>query len=243
MHNCLFHPVSAQQALEMGAKTLLIDEDTCASNFMARDDKMMSLVHKDKEPITPFLYKAKTLAKQGISMILVVGSCGDFFDIGDTTILMDSYSCLDVSAQAKQIAAANAANAGALAKFKAPFGSVTPRCPVGEAFKPNNKVAVRSKSVVAYGDVELELAGLEQLVSREQTNAIALALQRLAALAPDSKATIFQILTHLNEILDREGLDALTSGKFDGSLARPRVFEIAAAINRLRVDGSFVQLR
>ncbi|KAL7507866.1 hypothetical protein ACHAXN_004959 [Cyclotella atomus] len=231
------------EALEMGAKTLLIDEDTCASNFMARDDKMMSLVHKDKEPITPFLYKAKTLAKQGISMILVVGSCGDFFDIGDTTILMDSYSCHDVTARAKQIAAANAANAGALAKFKAPFGSVTPRCPVGQAFKPNNKVAVRSKSVVAYGDVELDLSGLEQLVSREQTNAIALALQRLAALAPGSQATIFQILTHLNEILDREGLDALTSGQFDGSLARPRVFEIAAAINRLRVDGSFVQLQ
>jgi predicted ABC-class ATPase len=231
------------KALEMGAKTLLIDEDTCATNFMTRDDKMMELVHKDKEPITPFLYKAKTLAKQGISMIIVVGSCGDFFDIADTTIMMDSYTCLDVTDRAKQIATANAANAGALAKFKAPFGSVTPRCPVGEAFKPNNKVAVRSKSVVSYGDVELDLSGLEQLVSREQTNAIALALQRLAALAPGSQATIFQILTHLNEILDREGLDALTNGQFDGSLARPRVFEIAAAINRLRVDGSFVQLR
>ena len=127
----------------------------------------------------------------------------------------------------------DASNSSAFAKFKAPFGSVTPRCPVGEA----HKVAVRSKTVVAYGDVELDLAGLEQLVSREQTNAIALALQRLAALAPGSQATIFQILTHLNEILDREGLDALTNGQFDGS------FEIAAAINRLRLDGSFVQLR
>ena len=52
-----------------------------------------------------------------------------------------------------------------------------------------------------------------------------------------------EMRTHLNEILDREGLDALTNGQFDGSLARPRVFEISAAINRLRVDGSFVQLR
>ena len=52
-----------------------------------------------------------------------------------------------------------------------------------------------------------------------------------------------EMRTHLNEILDREGLDALTNGQFDGSLARPRAFEIAAAINILRVDGSFVQLR
>eukprot|EP00970_Alexandrium_tamarense_P015492 scaffold5185_cov198-Alexandrium_tamarense.AAC.40 len=230
------------EALEMGAKTLLIDEDTCASNFMVRDNKMMELVHKDKEPITPFLYKAKTLAKQGISVIIVVGSSGDYFDIGDTILLMDSYTCHDVTARAKQIAAASSANNGALAKSKAAFGSVTPRCPVGAAFKPNNKVSVRSKSVVVYGDVELDLSGLEQLVSKEQTNAVSLALQRMSALTPGSKMTIFQILTQMNDLLDREGLDILTNGLFDGSLARPRTFEIAAAINRLRVDGSFVQL-
>jgi len=230
------------EALEMGAKTLLIDEDTCATNFMIRDDKMMQLVHKDKEPITPFLYKVKTLAKQGISVILVVGSCGDFFDVGDTTILMDCYSCHDVSARAKQIAKSKAANGGALAASKANFGNVTPRCPVGASFKPGGKVSVRSKSVVAYGDVELDLSGLEQLVSKEQTNAISLALQRLSALAPGSKMTIFQVLTQLNGLLDHDGLEALANGQFDGTLARPRTFEIAGAINRLRSSGSFVQL-
>jgi len=229
------------ESLEMGAKTLLIDEDTCATNFMIRDDKMMELVHKDKEPITPFLYKIKTLAQNGISVILVVGSCGDFFDVGDTTILMDSYSCVDVSARAKQIAAAKAANNGALAASKASFGVVTPRCPVGVAFKPNSKVSVRSKNIIAYGDVELDLSGLEQLVCKEQTNAVSLALQRLGALEPESTATIYQILAQLNTILDIDGLDALSNGQFDGSLARPRVFEIAGAMNRLRRDCSMVQ--
>jgi len=227
----------------MGAKTLLIDEDTCATNFMIRDDKMMQLVHKHKEPITPFLYKVKTLAKQGISVILVVGSCGDFFDVADTTIMMDCYSCHDVSAQAKKIAATRAANGGALAASKTNFGNVTPRCPVGAAFKPSGKVFVRSKSVVSYGDAELDLSGLEQIVSKEQTNAVTLALQRLATLAPGSKMTIFQVLTQLNGLLDQgDGLDALANGQFDGTLARPRTFEIAGAINRLRSKGSFVQL-
>lgn len=209
---------------------------------MMRDDKMMQLVHKDKEPITPFLYKVKTLAKQGISVILVVGSCGDYFDVADTTIMMDCYSCHDVTAHAKQIAATRAANGGALAASKANFGNVTPRCPVGAAFKPSGKISVRSKSVVTYGDTELDLSGLEQLVSKEQTNAITLALQRLSTLAPGSKMTIFQVLTQLNGLLDHEGLDSLANGHFDGTLARPRTFEIAAAINRLRSDGSFAQL-
>jgi len=232
------------EALEMGAKTLLIDEDTCATNFMIRDDKMMELVHKDKEPITPFLYKVKTLSKQGISVILVVGSCGDFFDVADTTILMDSYSCYDVTNRAKQIAASRATNNGALAASRASFGNVTPRCPVGTAFNPNNgKITVRSKALITYGDVDLDLSGLEQIVSKEQTNSIALALQRLTALENGSKMTIFQVLTQLNALLDHEGLEALTNGQFDGSLARPRTFEIAGAINRLRVKGSFVQLK
>lgn len=227
----------------MGAKTLLIDEDTCATNFMIRDDKMRQLVHHHKEPITPFLYKAKTLSKQGISVILVVGSCGDFFDVGDTTILMDCYSCHDVTGHAKQIAATRAANGGVLASANEGFGTVTPRCPVGAAFRPSGKVSVRSKKVISYGDTELDLSGLEQVVSIEQTNAIALALQRLAALAPGSKMTIFQVLTQLNSLLDQsDGLDVLSNGQFDGTLARPRVFELAGAINRLRSESTFVQL-
>jgi predicted ABC-class ATPase len=45
------------EAVEIGAKTLLIDEDTCATNFMIRDERMAELVSKDKEPITPFIHK------------------------------------------------------------------------------------------------------------------------------------------------------------------------------------------
>ena len=216
-----------------------------ATNFMIRDDKMMQLVHQNKEPITPFLYKVKTLAKQGISVVLVVGSCGDFFDVADTTIMMDCYSCHDVTGHAKQVAGVRPANGGALAASKLGFGNVTPRCPVGAAFKPNGRVYVRSKSVVNYGDTELDLSGLEQLVSKEQTNAISLALQRLTVLAPQNKMTIFQVLTQLDGLLEKDGIDILSNGQFDGTLARPRTFEIAAALNRLRSSskqGTFLQL-
>ncbi|KAL8446195.1 hypothetical protein Emed_005150 [Eimeria media] len=45
------------EALEFGATSLLIDEDTCATNFMIRDSRMQALVAREKEPITPFLFK------------------------------------------------------------------------------------------------------------------------------------------------------------------------------------------
>ena len=43
------------EALEAGASTLLIDEDTSATNLMVRDDLMQQLVCDD--PITPFIAK------------------------------------------------------------------------------------------------------------------------------------------------------------------------------------------
>ena len=44
----LFTLVGREKSIEMGADALLIDEDTCASNAMIRDRKMMQLVAPDK---------------------------------------------------------------------------------------------------------------------------------------------------------------------------------------------------
>eukprot|EP01103_Thecamoeba_quadrilineata_P015819 TRINITY_DN5102_c0_g1_i1.p1 TRINITY_DN5102_c0_g1~~TRINITY_DN5102_c0_g1_i1.p1 ORF type:complete len:414 (-),score=71.74 TRINITY_DN5102_c0_g1_i1:400-1641(-) len=93
------------EALEIGASTLLIDEDTCATNFMIRDKRMQMLVPKEKEPITPFLYKVRQLTKDlNISTILVMGSSGDYFDVADTVVLMENYSAKDKTVEALDVA-------------------------------------------------------------------------------------------------------------------------------------------
>jgi hypothetical protein len=50
---------SIQELLEVGATCLLMDEDTCATNFMMRDVRMAALVSADKEPITPFVQQIR----------------------------------------------------------------------------------------------------------------------------------------------------------------------------------------
>lgn len=42
------------EALEVGARVLLVDEDTSATNFMIRDRRMQALIPKSAEPITPW---------------------------------------------------------------------------------------------------------------------------------------------------------------------------------------------
>ena len=92
------------EAVDSGAKTLLIDEDTSATNFMVRDALMQSVIAKEKEPITPFIDQAKNLyQQQGVSVILVAGSSGAYFYIADKILQMDTYQALDITEQVKKI--------------------------------------------------------------------------------------------------------------------------------------------
>ncbi|EER03626.1 hypothetical protein Pmar_PMAR009402, partial [Perkinsus marinus ATCC 50983] len=94
------------EALEVGASTFLIDEDTSATNFMIRDGRMQQLVSADKEPITPFLWRVRTLSDRvGVSTVMVIGGSGDYFHVADTVVMMDQYVPYDVTSRAKQIAA------------------------------------------------------------------------------------------------------------------------------------------
>ena len=95
------------EALEVGATALLIDEDTAATNFMIRDARMRRLVPDGKEPITPYLDRVRQLWEEiGVSSILVVGGAGDYLDVADWVIHMDEYRPHDVTARARDIAAA-----------------------------------------------------------------------------------------------------------------------------------------
>jgi len=62
------------EAVEAGASTLLIDEDTSATNFMIRDERMRALIPAAQEPITPFVDRIRPLyGELGTSTILVAG--------------------------------------------------------------------------------------------------------------------------------------------------------------------------
>ena len=67
------------QALELRCPLLLMDEDSCATNFMARDALMAALVPVAKEPITPLLERVPQLvAEHGLSLVLAVGALGQY---------------------------------------------------------------------------------------------------------------------------------------------------------------------
>lgn len=211
---------------------------------MIRDDKMIQLVAPDKEPITPFVRIVRSLYDdRGVSTVMVVGGVGDYFDVADNVVVMDCYKCDDVTERAKQIVAASK-NASALphtASASVPFRSIQPRKLVGTAFSSNGKVKVSSQSALSYGDTELDISGLEQLVAKSQTAAISNALQQIPNITSQNQATLQTVLGVLEQQINSDGLDCLAPGQYHGGMSRPRKFEIAGAINRLRRENSIVQ--
>jgi hypothetical protein len=70
----------------------------------------------------------------------------------------------------------------------------------------------------------------------EQTNAVLLALHRIAEKAQGG-ATVRGAVDAFVADFERGGLGETLGGGLDGKLAAPRTFEIAGALNRLRLAG------
>lgn len=224
------------EALESGASVLLIDEDTSATNFMIRDHRMQELVAKEREPITPFIDKIRQMHDElGVSTALVVGGIGDYFDVADTVIMMDSYVPFDVTARARSIASEHPADR--TPEGGESFGHIAPRAPVRESLDPRRgrrpeKVDAKGLTTILFGGATLDLSALEQLVSASQTRAIGDSLLMMKRFM-DGRRTVSEILDLVEGELDAQGLDALSPRKL-GAYARPRRHELAAALNRLR---------
>lgn len=229
------------KAIEIGADTLLLDEDTCATNFMIRDSKMMQLVAPEKEPITPFVSIVRSLYDEhGISTVLVVGGSGDFFEPADNILVLDCYKCNDMTQRAKEIVV-HAQNSRQSLPAKKEFHTARPRSLIGSKIAANGKVKVLSQERISYGESELDISFVEQVVGKSQSEAILNALQYLSTTQNHSNQTLKDSLLSLEKKLDSEGLSSLTPAQFNGAMSRVRTLEIGAAINRLRRPNSLVQ--
>ncbi|MEN8181000.1 MAG: ABC-ATPase domain-containing protein [Myxococcota bacterium] len=230
------------EALEVGTRCLLIDEDTSATNFLIRDARMQALVHRDGEPITPLLDRVRELYDGlGVSTLLVMGGCGDYFDVADTVIWMREYQPFDASADARRVASEHPSQRVAETR-----GSLSPpvaRIPLAESLDPSRgrrdvKIGARGRERIEFGRESIDLRAVEQIVDPSQTRAIGHAIQLARSRLMDGKATLRQVSERLDAVLDAEGLDALDpfhrGDEHPGNYARPRRQEIAAALNRLR---------
>lgn len=216
---------------------LLVDEDTSATNFMIRDQRMQTLIKKEKEPITPFLDKVRQLYEDyQVSTLLVMGGSGDYFEVADTVIAMDNFHPFNVTEKAKEIALS-------YQNHRQPeggtnFGKIRSRIPLPESLDPSRghrdvKVKVRDIDTVTFGTEEIDLSAISQLVENAQLRAILAAMIYAKTKYMNHQLTLSQILDHVMADLTNQGIDILSPFP-EADFAMFRRFELAAAINRLR---------
>ncbi len=215
------------EALACGSTVLLIDEDTSATNFMVRDDRMAQLVSDEKEPITPFIRKIRSLYKDlGVSTVLVAGSSGDYLSVADTVLQMDCYVAKDVTARAKQLA------------VNLTEETAQKRVWLKKTVRPKSieKMRVHGWDTLSLDKTEIDLRYLEQIVDETQTAALGYALQYILGRMADGKKSAAQLAQEAAQKLAREGILSVTPKNYGaGPAAMVRVQEILAALARYRL--------
>ena len=221
------------EAVEAGAAVLLIDEDTAATNLMIRDRNMQTLIAKEKEPITPFIDKVQQLySDYGISTVLVMGGSGDYFEVADRVIALDSYGVDDVTTRAKAIAAEHPSQRQGEGGHH--FGSLPRRqiqLPPFDTGRKPAKVKIQGLTTLTIGTENIALRALEQLVEPNQAKAIAHAI--LTWQQQQRAQPLPTLLDNVMARVKQQDFDALTPYPM-ADLSEFRRYELAAVIARLR---------
>lgn len=244
------------EGLEAGSRVFLIDEDTSATNFMVRDDLMQKIISRDKEPITPFIERARDLyEKAGISTVMVAGSSGAYFYIADTIIQMDHYKPLDITENTKKycagygaepirsapgfaipaggrkLSARQAKPAAAAAESRGRYG----RDQRGGGRDDRIKTKVFGKDSLQVGKETVDMRFVEQLIDSEQTAALAQMLRYCVEHQLLERYPLTEVVAQLQDKVKKDGLTAMSSHSYRAmGLCLPRPQEIFACLNRYR---------
>lgn len=224
------------EAMETGTRLLLIDEDTSATNFMIRDELMQRVVNRKSEPITPFIDRVQELSEKcKISTILVAGSSGSYFHKADCIIQMDHYLPREITALAKQEAAAFPLPEESVSFAEEP--SYKRIVKADGAFRKNDRIKIKTqgKDSIVINRETIDLRYVEQLTDTEQLGTLGQLMKYAQLHLFDNRRTLGDTAEELWKILDTKGISAICEGSYvPGGFAMPRKQEIYACLNRYR---------
>jgi predicted ABC-class ATPase len=225
------------EAIHAGARVVLFDESSSDPAFLTGDVRAGGLRADAPVDFLSLAARARDLAS-GLRISMIVGVFAhveEFLDVADTVLLLENHRLRDVTATARQLPRTARAER-AVPSLPAIDGkmrqiiptSIDPSFGAEDAF-----IQALELTRLRFGRYELDLRGVPQLVDIAQTAAIGLLMYHARLRHLDEVRTFPELLDQLDEDLASEGL-AMLSRELRGDLARPRRYEIAAAMNRLR---------
>ena len=228
--------VNILEAIEAGSSLLLMDEDTCATNFMIRDARMQALI--TSEPITPLVDRIEELHKDlGVSTLLVMGGSGDYFDSADNVIAMDSFQPKLVTAKAKQIVQENPGSRKNETSGPLPEVPMRTRNLSTLDFSRGKKLCViQTQKLISLilGRTEIDVRYIEHLVEPGQLELCGWILKQLKGMRDtDANVSNSDAIKNILRTIENGELESVAPFN-NGLLALPRLQDVMATLNRLR---------
>ena len=233
------------EAMEAGARTFFIDEDSSAVNFLIRDVRVRKLLGDEREPLIPLTDRIRELATAGMSFVLVAGACGDYLDIADNIIVMANYRAECARFNGAEAVPASAPSAPAGMPTTRPFAAYMQ--PLQKSVRPASAVE-RQVKVKLSGDFLLQIgflvadtSRLLTLVDKQQrlgAGFMMLNMLQNAASNSDGEAgvageSVAAVAQKLCDSIRNVGFRNLPQG-MSREMSLPRAVDIACVAFRLR---------
>ena len=213
---------SIQEAVEAGAKLLLLDEDTVATNILYSDERVEELV--EWKTITPITKLARDMVKRNLSLIIVSSGSQPLIAVADTIILMEAYKPRDITLEAKKTLN-ETSKTGGRGEYRKPPPRIIIEPPV------LRKPRIRGRMLV---DKSLEAPipiNNIHLVEEAQYNTIALILSTARRFFRSK--SIASACRRIEETLRRGEYESLLGREPGPGLSEVRSLDIAYVVNRL----------
>ncbi len=226
---------STVEALEAGARVLIFDEHSSSSTFLSADTRVSSLLGESSR--NTLAARARQMVDElGISM-LVAGSSlvAEFIPIADRILKVENFVVTDITEEAKALEIVPSSvvndnvNMGAIlsrSRWAMP-SSIDPS--IG---REDLVICTDDVDVLQFGRSLIDLSAIKQIADVDQARAIGFVLYYAKLRYMDEGYPIREILDLVDRDLSNEGLNTLVRDVC-GNLARPRRYEVAAALNRL----------
>jgi predicted ABC-class ATPase len=222
------------EALEVGARVLIFDENTSAPAFLTTDARVASLL--GATPRASLAQRARQIVDElGIS--LVIGGenlVAEYIPLADTVLKVEDFQVTNITEEAKALNLALPPEAAAV--------NLGPMLGRSRWIMPSSiDAAVGNKDVVIeavdlkaiqFGRSVIELDSVPQIADESQTLTLGLLLYYAKLRYMQEGYPLREMLDMIDRDLSSEGLGTI-SRDLRGDLARPRRYELAAALNRL----------
>lgn len=226
---------STVEALEAGARVLLFDEHSSSSSFLSSDSRVNTLFGRSDR--TTLAARARQMVDElGVSMIVAGNSLvAEFIPVADKILKVENFRISDVTEAAKalDIAPSSPGDIGVnLSSMISRARWIMPSSIDPSIGREDIVIEAEEIDLLQFGRSFVDLSEVKQICAVDQARAIGFVLYYSKLRYMDEGYPLREILDMVDRDLSNEGLNALARD-VRGDMARPRRYEIAAALNRL----------